>query len=319
MAVLWITHDLALVAGWWTGWRSCTPGSIVERRRSATSSRRRSTPTRGACSRRCPQLAREHRRAASCRSTGRPRTCGRRPAVAPSRPGAPTRWTDAGRGAGADRRRDRAPRGLLADGGNCREPAPRGAATSRLHFAVRQAVSRRHRPRRSGRGRRQLRHRARARRSAWWARAAAASPPPGRPCCAWSTPTAGRSASTGEDLDGALRGGAARAAGASMQMVFQDPYALAQPAHDASARRSSGAARRSTASAPAARARRRGWPSCSTRSGSTRRRAQRYPHEFSGGQRQRIGDRAGAGHRARASSSPTSRSRRSTSRSRPRS
>ena len=70
-------------------------------------------------------------------------------------------------------------------------------------------------------------------------------------------------------------------------MVFQDPYSLAEPAHDASARD----ARRGDARARLGRAldaragARRG---CSTWSALPASALDRFPHEFSGGQRQRI-------------------------------
>ena len=71
-----------------------------------------------------------------------------------------------------------------------------------------------------------------------------------------------------------------------MQMIFQDPYRLAQPAHDGGRhhRRAAAGQRRAggRAAGPGGGAAAR-WCGCaqSTRS--------RFPHAFSGGQRQRIG------------------------------
>ena len=73
-----------------------------------------------------------------------------------------------------------------------------------------------------------------------------------------------------------------------MQIVFQDPYRqpVAAPVGRADRRRGPAAC---TASAPTPSERRELIDDgAARRSGSTRRRRDRYPHEFSGGQRQRI-------------------------------
>ena len=82
-----------------------------------------------------------------------------------------------------------------------------------------------------------------------------------------------------------------------MQIIFQDPYRLAEPAHARRAR--SLAEPLACTGRRAGGARERGRARCSTRSACRPERCERYPHEFSGGQRQRIAHRAGAGARAR--------------------
>ena len=127
-----------------------------------------------------------------------------------------------------------------------------------------------------------------ARRSAWSASPAAASRPPGRLVLRLIEPTAGHACCfDGEDLGGARRRARCARARRAMQIIFQDPYALAQPAHDGrpDARR---AAARCTGSPTAAR-RERVARAAAHWSGLAPEHARRYPHEFSGGQRQRIG------------------------------
>ena len=72
-----------------------------------------------------------------------------------------------------------------------------------------------------------------------------------------------------------------------MQMIFQDPYASLEPAHDGrrDRRRAARHPRRRGQAASAAS----GSASCSTTVGLDPDYGDRYPHEFSGGQRQRIG------------------------------
>ena len=85
----------------------------------------------------------------------------------------------------------------------------------------------------------------------------------------------------------ASRGGELRPLRREMQIVFQDPLRVAQPAHDASAR--SSASRSTSQRRRPSRAQARGCASCWRSVGLCARAYNRYPHEFSGGQRQRIG------------------------------
>ncbi len=72
-----------------------------------------------------------------------------------------------------------------------------------------------------------------------------------------------------------------------MQMIFQDPYAEPEPAHDGGA----GSSPSRSTSTPSARGTSAGSAcgSCSRSSGLDPDYGERYPHEFCGGQRQRIG------------------------------
>ena len=72
-----------------------------------------------------------------------------------------------------------------------------------------------------------------------------------------------------------------------MQIVFQDPLRVAQPAHDG--RRDPRRAARAPRPRRAAPSATRACASCCAWSGSRPFTPTRYPHEFSGGQRQRIG------------------------------
>ena len=99
-------------------------------------------------------------------------------------------------------------------------------------------------------------------------------------------PTAGTVHFDGVDVV-ALEPSALRRLRREMQIVFQDPYSLAQSAHDRRRDRAR-RARRSTAS-PRAPTPTRACDRCSTRSACAPSTPSRYPHEFSGGQRQRIG------------------------------
>ena len=71
-----------------------------------------------------------------------------------------------------------------------------------------------------------------------------------------------------------------------MQMVFQDPYAIAEPAQARSARSSPS---RCASTASARRHGKRAVQELLERVGLSPEHDNRYPHEFSGGQRQRIG------------------------------
>ena len=128
-------------------------------------------------------------------------------------------------------------------------------------------------------------------------------------------PTAGTIVFAGTDITHASQS-AIRPLRRHMQMIFQDPYASLNP------RMTVGeilgrAAELHGIAADAAAARDAGGELLDL-VGLPRQRLQRYPHEFSGGQRQRISI-ARALAVGRISSSPTNRSRRSTSTSRRRS
>ena len=100
-------------------------------------------------------------------------------------------------------------------------------------------------------------------------------------------PTAGSVVLRGQRPVGAARRASCARCAAQMQIIFQDPYALAQSAHDGGRRCSpSRCACTGSHAGREARARRRAAAAWSACAAST---PQRYPHEFSGGQRQRIG------------------------------
>ena len=73
-----------------------------------------------------------------------------------------------------------------------------------------------------------------------------------------------------------------------IQVIFQDPYSLAQSAHDGRPDHRRAAARLQARRRPQGRAR-RGSPNCSSQVGLRPEMAERYPHQLSGGQRQRVG------------------------------
>ena len=127
-----------------------------------------------------------------------------------------------------------------------------------------------------------------ARRSAWWASPAAASRPRRARDPAPARAHRGGVMLRRPDIT-ALRGNELKDARRNMQMIFQDPVRVAQPAH-AGERRSSPSRwwrmnHRHDGKDPAPRCAKLldgGRP-------ATAITATRYPHEFSGGQRQRIG------------------------------
>ena len=71
------------------------------------------------------------------------------------------------------------------------------------------------------------------------------------------------------------------------QIIFQDPYALAEPAHARDGDRGGGHGRAGHRRRPT-QSGRRAWTRCSEQVGLQPDMKLRYPHEFSGGQRQRI-------------------------------
>ena len=79
----------------------------------------------------------------------------------------------------------------------------------------------------------------------------------------------------------------AAAIGASLQIIFQDPYASLNPRRRVGD--TLGEALATHGLHPGAGARGSGSPSCCSWSGLAPEHARRFPHEFSGGQRQRIG------------------------------
>ena len=69
----------------------------------------------------------------------------------------------------------------------------------------------------------------RARRWAWSANRAAARPRPPSSCCGWRSPPAGAIRFEGQELQEPRRRRPARSTGASVQAVFQDPFASLNP------------------------------------------------------------------------------------------
>ncbi len=128
------------------------------------------------------------------------------------------------------------------------------------------------------------------------------------------TPTAGQLRLAGVDVAARRRGERRSALRRQVQMVFQNPFASLNP------RKKIGQALEEplaiNTDAGARRARGSGRARCWRASACGPSTTQRYPHMFSGGQRQRIAIARALMLRAARSSSPTSRCRRSTSRSR---
>ncbi len=128
-------------------------------------------------------------------------------------------------------------------------------------------------------------------------------------------PSAGSIRFDGQDLS-AVTGRARRQIRRRMQMIFQDPYGSLDPRRTIGAQVADGL--RVHNIVPAAEVRSE-VARLLDHVGLDQASAGRRPHEFSGGQRQRIAVARALATRARASSSPTSRSPRSTCRSRRRS
>ena len=177
------------------------------------------------------------------------------------------------------------------DGATDRAPATRRCSRSPdlvKQFPVRPRPVRHRRRRPRGRGR--LVHaRRRARRSALVGESGCGKTH-ARPhaCCGCSTPDRRHDRASTAATSPTRRARELRAAAPQrMQMVFQDPFGVAQSAP--AGRRRSSASR--CASHGVARRRDEGarGASCSARSASTAEHFNRFPHEFSGGQRQRIG------------------------------
>ena len=308
-ALIWITHDLSVVAGLADEIAVMYAGPHRrDRRRSTRCSTARCIPTRTGCSAACP--------AATAAASG----CARFPGMTPSLldlppgcafrarcPRADRRLRRAARdrptpcrdrraallpSAGWRSRHDRCPpdraaaavlpalsatasRGASASAGLARrrDRAPRSAARSGTRSCTRSTAS--------------TWRSARARSSGWSASPAAASPPSGRMVAGILPPTR-RAACCSQAPDVAtLPADAARGAKLKVQMIFQDPYASLNPRMRVAdivgeAPRVHGLVDRAGSSTPT-----------STRScaapGSIPAFKRRYPHQFSGGQRQRIG------------------------------
>ena len=204
MAVMFITHDMGVVAG------DCRPRRRDVPRREGRGGRGErdifAAPQRAVHARRCCPPCRGSARCAI-------RTCR-----------ASFRWCSST--AAGDRCRRRATRGPA------RRRCPRGAASarSRAEDALRhsQRLLQPRRPARARGGARQLRPRAPARRSRSSASPAAASRRPAARCCGWSTSTAAASSSkaaTSPQLPRASFAPLRR----NIQMIFQDPFASLDP------------------------------------------------------------------------------------------
>ena len=100
-------------------------------------------------------------------------------------------------------------------------------------------------------------------------------------------PTSGEILFEGEDI-AARKGAELKALRREMQMIFQDPVLVAEPAQDESAR-SSPSRSRSTGCCKGEGERKQRVQELMDRSASTPSTTTAIPHEFSGGQRQRIG------------------------------
>ena len=160
----------------------------------------------------------------------------------------------------------------------------------------------------------------RARRSGWWANRAAARRRPAGSILRLDRADRGRrSIFEGQRRRRRSPQGRCAALRREMQIIFQDPYASLNPRMTVGDDRRRAADRSTSSRRTASEREQRVVASCWSTVGLRPSHVDRYPHEFSGGQRQRIGIARALAVQPEASSSPTSRSRRSTCRSRRRS
>ena len=140
-AALYVSHDLAVVGELATVWPCSTPGEWWRSARWPTSSARRSTRTRAACSRRA--VARSGRTPVGIE--GRPPRPGSGRRAAPSPRAVPSRWTSAARpsaGRGGERGRARGPLHLRRAGGHRRGGLPSRSGRHSRRRAMRRSAAR---------------------------------------------------------------------------------------------------------------------------------------------------------------------------------